>query len=58
MRVLENDLMTLDELNRVATADLVEAILDHSTTVRILATSREGLSVADEQIWPVRSLTK
>ncbi len=39
-----------------ATADLVEAILDHSTTVRIVATSREGLAIADEQVWPVRSL--
>ena len=39
-----------------ATADLLETVLGRSTTVRILATSREGLSVADEQIWPVRSL--
>jgi predicted ATPase len=51
-------LLVFDNCEHVldATADLVEAILDHSTTVRILATSREGLSVADEQIWPVRSL--
>jgi predicted ATPase/class 3 adenylate cyclase len=39
-----------------ATADLIEAILTHSTTVRILATSREGLGVPDEQVRPVRSL--
>jgi predicted ATPase len=39
-----------------ATADIVEAVLDHSTTVRIVATSREGLGIADEQVWPVRSL--
>jgi predicted ATPase/class 3 adenylate cyclase len=41
---------------RDAAADLVEAILAHSATVRILATSREGLGVADEQQWPVPSL--
>ena len=41
---------------RDAAADLVEAILAHSATVRILATSREGLGVADEQLWPVPSL--
>ncbi|WP_369829584.1 hypothetical protein [Mycobacterium sp. E787] len=40
----------------VAAADLIEAILVHSATVKILATSREGLGVADEQLWPVRSL--
>jgi predicted ATPase len=39
-----------------AAADLIEAILAHSATVRILATSREGLAVPDEQVWPVRSL--
>ena len=39
-----------------AAADLVEAILAHSATVTILATSREGLGVADEQLWPVPSL--
>jgi predicted ATPase len=39
-----------------AAADLVEAILAHSATVKILATSREGLGVPDEQVWPLRSL--
>ncbi|HWR47728.1 MAG TPA: NB-ARC domain-containing protein, partial [Pseudonocardiaceae bacterium] len=39
-----------------AAADLVEAILTHSATVKIVATSREGLGVADEQLWPVPSL--
>ena len=39
-----------------AAADLVEAILAQSATVKILATSREGLRVADEQLWPVPSL--
>jgi predicted ATPase len=41
---------------RDAAADLVEAILAHSATVKILATSREGLGVADEQLWVVPPL--
>ena len=41
---------------RDAVADLAEAILAHSATVTILATSREGLGVADEQLWLVPSL--
>lgn len=41
---------------REAAADLVDAILAQSATVRILATSREGLRVADEQAWLVPSL--
>src|SRR5271169_2894668 len=41
---------------RDAAADLVEAVLARSATVRILATSREGLGVADEQLWLVPSL--
>ena len=41
---------------RDAAADLVEAILAHSATVTILATSREGLGLADEQLWLVPSL--
>jgi predicted ATPase len=39
-----------------AAADLVEAILIQSATVTVLATSREGLEVADEQVWLVTSL--
>jgi hypothetical protein len=39
-----------------AAADLVEAILARSATVTILATRREGLGIADEQLWPVPSL--
>jgi predicted ATPase/class 3 adenylate cyclase len=39
-----------------AAADLIEAILAHSATVKILATSREGLGVTDEHLWPVPSL--
>ena len=41
---------------RDAAADLVEAILAHSATVKVLATSREGLGAADEQVWLVPSL--
>ena len=39
-----------------AAADLVEAIRAQSATVKVLVTSREGLGLGDEQIWPVRSL--
>ncbi len=39
-----------------AAADLIEAIFAHSATVKILATSREGLGAVDEQVWPVASL--
>ena len=51
-------LLVFDNCEHVldAAADLVEAILAASATVRILATSREGLGVADEQLWPVPSL--
>jgi predicted ATPase len=51
-------LLVIDNCEHVldASADLIEAILAHSATVRILATSREGLGVPDEQVWPVRSL--
>ena len=47
-------LLVIDNCEHVldAAADLIEAILTDSATVRILATSREGLGVADEQIWP------
>ena len=51
-------LLVIDNCEHVldAAADLIEAILAHSATVRVLATSREGLGVPDEQVWPVRSL--
>ena len=51
-------LLVFDNCEHVfdAAADLMEAILAASTTVRIVATSREGLGVADEQLWPVPSL--
>ncbi len=51
-------LLVLDNCEHVldAAADLIEALLAHSSTVRILATSREGLGVPDEQVRPVRPL--
>jgi predicted ATPase len=51
-------LLVLDNCEHVldAAADIAEAILSRSATVRILATSREGLRVTDEQLWPVPSL--
>ena len=51
-------LLVFDNCEHVlhAAADLIEAILVASATVTILATSREGLGVADEQVWPVPSL--
>ncbi len=41
---------------RDAAAELVESILARSATVRILATSREGLRVPGEQLWQAPSL--
>ncbi len=41
---------------RDAAADLVETILAHSATVKVIATSREGLGIPDEQLWLVPSL--
>jgi predicted ATPase/class 3 adenylate cyclase len=51
-------LLVFDNCEHVldAAADLVEAILAASATVRILATSREGLGIGDEQRWVVPSL--
>ena len=51
-------LLVVDNCEHVldAAADLIEAILERSATVRIVATSREGLGVADEQLWPVPCL--
>ena len=51
-------LLVFDNCEHVldAAADLIEAILAQSTTVKVLATSREGLGMVDEQLWPVPSL--
>ena len=42
---------------RDAVGDLIDVILAHSVSVTILTTSREGLGLADEQLWPVPSWT-
>jgi hypothetical protein len=46
-------LLVFDNCEHVlfAAADLIEAILTQSATVRVVATSREGLGVAQEQVW-------
>jgi predicted ATPase/DNA-binding CsgD family transcriptional regulator len=51
-------LLVFDNCEHVvdSVADLVEAILAASATVTILATSREGLGVNEEQLWRVPSL--
>ncbi len=51
-------LLIVDNCEHVldAAADMIEAILARSATVKVIATSREGLRVADEQLWPVPSL--
>ena len=51
-------LLVIDNCEHVldAAADLIEAILAQSATVRVVATSREGLGIAQEQVWPVPSL--
>jgi predicted ATPase len=51
-------LLVFDNCEHVlgAAADLIDAILGASATTKIVATSREGLGVADEQLWPVPSL--
>jgi predicted ATPase len=51
-------LLVFDNCEHVldAAADLIEAILAASATTTMVATSREGLGVADERLWPVPSL--
>ena len=51
-------LLVLDNCEHVldAAADLVELILNRSSTMKVLATSREGLRVPAEHVWSVPSL--
>ncbi len=51
-------LLVFDNCEHVlnAAADLIEAILAASAATKIVATSREGLGIADERLWPVPSL--
>jgi hypothetical protein len=54
----KTQLLVLDNCEhlRDAAAELIDTILARSTTVRILATSREGLTIADEHLRAVPSL--
>ncbi len=51
-------LLVFDNCEHVldAAADLVEAILARPGPLKVLATSREGLRLEDERLWPVPSL--
>ncbi len=51
-------LLVFDNCEHVldAAADMIEAIFARSKAVTVLATSREGLRMPDEQLWPVPSL--
>jgi hypothetical protein len=51
-------LVVLDNCEHVldAAADLVAAVLARTSTVSVLATSREGLALSGEHLWPVPSL--
>ena len=51
-------LLVLDNCEHVldAAANIVEAIFERSKTVKVLATSREGLRLSAEHLWPVPSL--
>ena len=51
-------LVVLDNCEHVldAAAELVEVLLAHTTSVQVIATSREGLRVGAEHLWSVPSL--
>ena len=51
-------LLVFDNCEHVldAVADMIDLILSHSEHLKIVATSREGLQVRDERLWPVPSL--
>ena len=51
-------LIVVDNCEHVldAAADLVATILGHSTTLTVLATSRQSLDVEGERVWPVHPL--
>jgi predicted ATPase/class 3 adenylate cyclase len=52
-------LIVLDNCEHVlgAAADLAESLLTHTTGVTVIATSREGLRLGAEHLWPVPSLS-
>ncbi|MDT5200254.1 MAG: hypothetical protein QOH34_1776 [Mycobacterium sp.] len=51
-------LLVFDNCEHVldAAANMIEAVMSQSSTLRVLATSREGLRLKDERLWPVPSL--
>ncbi|HXY95122.1 MAG TPA: hypothetical protein VEP49_21870, partial [Acidimicrobiia bacterium] len=51
-------LLVLDNCEHLldAASELVELLVQQSADARVLVTSREGLGVVGEQIWPLRSL--
>ena len=51
-------LLVLDNCEHLldATARLAGSLLQRCPLVRVIATSREGLAVEGEQVWPLRSL--
>ena len=51
-------LLVFDNCEHVldAAGDVIEVILTYTDAVKILATSREGLRLRDEHLWPVPSL--
>jgi predicted ATPase/class 3 adenylate cyclase len=51
-------LLVVDNCEHVldAAAELIDAVLARSPTPKVLATSREGVRAAHEQLWPVPSL--
>ncbi|MGH9920370.1 MAG: adenylate/guanylate cyclase domain-containing protein, partial [Nitrososphaerales archaeon] len=51
-------LLLMDNCEHLLTAagDLIERVLKTCPGVRIVATSREGLGIPGEQLWPLRSL--
>jgi predicted ATPase len=51
-------LLVFDNCEHVldAAADMIETITARPSTIKVLATSREGLQLSDEHLWPVPSL--
>jgi len=56
----KSSLVILDNCEHLldASSRLAEELLRGCPQLRLIATSREGLSVAGEQVWPLRSLDK
>ncbi|MGI9624052.1 MAG: ATP-binding protein, partial [Acidimicrobiales bacterium] len=54
----QRSLLVVDNCEHVLgpVSELIEAIVQTTDQVQVLATSREGLGIAGERVWPVRSL--